>query len=97
MGKIKNQLNRASVGKQANKLPDSGRLTLTSLRAITIHRREGFSGNALAQSIKTIPIMKSFVQYSPDSDFPIENLPYGVFSATNNVSNPISVVYHKHR
>jgi len=30
--------------------------------------------------------MKSFVQYSPDTDFPIENLPYGVFSTENDVS-----------
>lgn len=33
--------------------------------------------------------MKSFVEYSSDCDFPIENLPYGVFSTKNNVSNII--------
>lgn len=31
--------------------------------------------------------MKCFVKYSKFCDFPIENLPYGVFSTTNNVSN----------
>ncbi|KOB77343.1 Fumarylacetoacetase [Operophtera brumata] len=35
--------------------------------------------------------MKSFVEYSPDTDFPIENLPYGVFSAPNNAQNRIGV------
>lgn len=31
--------------------------------------------------------MKCFVKYSKYCDFPIENLPYGVFSTENNVSN----------
>ncbi|XP_017766633.1 PREDICTED: fumarylacetoacetase [Eufriesea mexicana] len=35
--------------------------------------------------------MKSFVEYSPDSDFPIENLPYGVFSTTINPQKRIGV------
>ena len=30
---------------------------------------------------------KSFVSYGPDSEFPIENLPYGVFSTASNVRN----------
>jgi hypothetical protein len=29
--------------------------------------------------------MKSFIPYSETSDFPIENLPYGVFSTAENV------------
>ena len=29
--------------------------------------------------------MKSFISYSETSDFPIENLPYGVFSTAENV------------
>ena len=28
----------------------------------------------------------SFVQYSADCDFPIQNLPYGVFTSAGNVS-----------
>ncbi|XP_076285305.1 fumarylacetoacetate hydrolase [Lasioglossum baleicum] len=35
--------------------------------------------------------MKSFVEYSPDCDFPIENLPYGVFSTANNPQKRIGV------
>ncbi|XP_015433619.1 PREDICTED: fumarylacetoacetase [Dufourea novaeangliae] len=35
--------------------------------------------------------MKSFVEYSPDCDFPIENLPYGVFSTSNNSKKRIGV------
>ncbi|CAH1639014.1 unnamed protein product [Spodoptera littoralis] len=35
--------------------------------------------------------MKSFIQYSPDSDFPIENLPYGVFTSPNNIEKHIGV------
>lgn len=31
--------------------------------------------------------MKSFVEYSSETDFPIENLPYGVFTSSQNVSN----------
>lgn len=30
--------------------------------------------------------MKSFINYSPDCEFPIENLPYGVFTTADNVS-----------
>lgn len=30
--------------------------------------------------------MKSFVEYDPDCEFPIENLPYGIFSTRDNVS-----------
>jgi hypothetical protein len=29
--------------------------------------------------------MKSFIAYPETSDFPIENLPYGVFSTADNV------------
>jgi hypothetical protein len=29
--------------------------------------------------------MKSFIAYPETSDFPIENLPYGVFSTAENV------------
>ena len=28
----------------------------------------------------------SFIEVSPDSDFPLQNLPYGVFSTADNVS-----------
>ncbi|XP_012251865.2 fumarylacetoacetase [Athalia rosae] len=35
--------------------------------------------------------MKSFVEYSPSSDFPLENLPYGVFSTSNNPQRRIGV------
>ncbi|XP_076647822.1 fumarylacetoacetate hydrolase [Halictus rubicundus] len=35
--------------------------------------------------------MKSFVEYSPECDFPIENLPYGVFSTENNPQKRIGV------
>ncbi len=34
----------------------------------------------------------SFIEVSPDSDFPIENLPYGVFSTKNNVSSIILII-----
>lgn len=30
--------------------------------------------------------MTSFVPVPPDSDFPIKNLPYGIFSTKDNVS-----------
>lgn len=30
--------------------------------------------------------MKSFIEYSSETDFPIENLPYGVFTSSRNVS-----------
>lgn len=29
--------------------------------------------------------MQSFVQYSPNTEFPIQNLPYGIFSTSDNV------------
>lgn len=35
--------------------------------------------------------MKSFVDVSPDSDFPIQNLPYGVFSTPDNATPRIGV------
>ncbi|XP_032682459.1 fumarylacetoacetase [Odontomachus brunneus] len=35
--------------------------------------------------------MKSFINYSPDCDFPIENLPYGVFSTKNKPEKRIGV------
>ncbi|CAK1586727.1 unnamed protein product [Parnassius mnemosyne] len=35
--------------------------------------------------------MKSFIEYSPNSDFPIENLPYGVFTSPKNVEKHIGV------
>ncbi|XP_015596619.1 fumarylacetoacetase [Cephus cinctus] len=35
--------------------------------------------------------MKSFVEYGPDCDFPIENLPYGVFSTNDNPKKRIGV------
>lgn len=34
--------------------------------------------------------MASFVTVPPESDFPIQNLPYGVFTTKNNVSLPCS-------
>ncbi|XP_065841952.1 fumarylacetoacetase-like [Oscarella lobularis] len=34
---------------------------------------------------------KSFVSYGPDSEFPIENLPYGVFSTASNPSHRLGV------
>lgn len=30
--------------------------------------------------------MKSYIEYPSNSDFPIENLPYGVFTSPKNVS-----------
>ncbi|KAK0163062.1 hypothetical protein PV327_006773 [Microctonus hyperodae] len=35
--------------------------------------------------------MKSFINYSPDCEFPIENLPYGVFTTADNVQKHIGV------
>ncbi|CAH0694468.1 unnamed protein product [Spodoptera exigua] len=35
--------------------------------------------------------MKSFIEYSSNTDFPIENLPYGVFTSPNNVDKHIGV------
>ncbi|XP_034941963.1 fumarylacetoacetase [Chelonus insularis] len=35
--------------------------------------------------------MKSFINYSPDCEFPIENLPYGIFSTPNNPQRHIGV------
>ncbi|CAG9130700.1 unnamed protein product [Plutella xylostella] len=35
--------------------------------------------------------MKSFVEYSSSTDFPIENLPYGVFTSAKNVDKHIGV------
>nr|XP_049704475.1 fumarylacetoacetase [Helicoverpa armigera] len=35
--------------------------------------------------------MKSFIEYSPSTDFPIENLPYGVFTSPNNSEKHIGV------
>ncbi|KAF7993379.1 hypothetical protein HCN44_007882 [Aphidius gifuensis] len=35
--------------------------------------------------------MESFIKYSPDCQFPIENLPYGVFSTRNNPEKHIGV------
>lgn len=35
--------------------------------------------------------MKSFIEYSSDSDFPIENLPYGVFTSDKNAQKHIGV------
>ena len=29
--------------------------------------------------------LKSFIDIAPDSDFPLENLPYGIFSDKQNV------------
>lgn len=37
--------------------------------------------------------MKSFIAYSETSDFPIENLPYGVFSTAGNVRYVTNIVY----
>lgn len=48
---------------------------------------ESFKTVDLTQLREITVIMKSFVEYSSDCDFPIENLPYGVFSTKNNVSN----------
>lgn len=40
--------------------------------------------------------MKSFVKYEKFCDYPIENLPYGVFSSTDNVSEiPIAIINNK--
>lgn len=39
----------------------------------------------------TVVIMKSFVNYSADCDFPIENLPYGIFSTKNKPEKRIGV------
>lgn len=36
--------------------------------------------------------MKSFIEYSSENDFPIENLPYGVFTSSQNVSNLIKLL-----
>ncbi|KAJ2945451.1 hypothetical protein O0L34_g263 [Tuta absoluta] len=35
--------------------------------------------------------MKSFIEYSPTTDFPIENLPYGVFTSPKNAEKHIGV------
>ncbi|KPJ14594.1 Fumarylacetoacetase [Papilio machaon] len=35
--------------------------------------------------------MKSYIEYSPNSDFPIENLPYGVFTSPKNTDKHIGV------
>ncbi|XP_075980355.1 fumarylacetoacetate hydrolase [Anticarsia gemmatalis] len=35
--------------------------------------------------------MKSFIEYSPSTDFPIENLPYGVFTSFKNAEPHIGV------
>jgi hypothetical protein len=34
----------------------------------------------------------SFIEVSVDSDFPIENLPYGIFSTKDNVSQIFSII-----
>lgn len=38
------------------------------------------------QQFANVTTMKSFISYPEDCDFPIENLPYGIFSTDNNVS-----------
>ena len=35
----------------------------------------------------------SFIHVSPESHFPIQNLPYGVFSTSDNVSGTVSHEY----
>ncbi|XP_033232063.1 fumarylacetoacetase-like [Belonocnema kinseyi] len=35
--------------------------------------------------------MKSFIEYSPDCEFPVENLPYGVFSTEDCLQKRIGV------
>lgn len=35
--------------------------------------------------------MKSFIEYASDTDFPIENLPYGVFTSTQNDKKHIGI------
>ena len=37
----------------------------------------------------------SFVEYSADCDFPIQNLPYGVFSTAGNVSRVLLYGFYK--
>ena len=41
-----------------------------------------------------IPRMASFVEYPETSDFPIENIPFGVFSTAANVSAPTATHSH---
>lgn len=36
--------------------------------------------------------MQSFINYTPDCDFPIENLPYGVFSTSDDVSHNVKII-----
>src|SRR4051812_11593479 len=37
------------------------------------------------------PTLKSFVPVEPDSDFPIQNLPYGVFSTSDEPARRVGV------
>ncbi len=40
----------------------------------------------------------SYIEVSPESHFPIQNLPYGVFSTPENVSSvKHGKLYHDHR
>ncbi len=40
--------------------------------------------------------MKSFVEVPANSDFPIQNLPYGVFSTCDNPTHRIGVAIGEH-
>src|ERR1700754_1411054 len=42
------------------------------------------------------PKLRSFIPVDPDSDFPIQNLPYGVFSANNGLAPRIGVAIGDH-
>ena len=46
------------------------------------------AGLALRRSVSTIMLLKSFIDVSPDSHFPIQNLPFGIFQPKGGKPRP---------
>jgi len=64
---------------------DSSTLPLSSSSSSSSSSSPSFSSFSSLPEISA-SMAQSFVPVSPDSDFPIQNLPYGVFSSQDNVS-----------
>lgn len=83
---------RAPMSKIINKILGTGNRLTTRVISITTYKATTLVENTfqLRPDEQARITMKSFIEYSPDSDFPIENLPYGVFTSPKNVSTILS-------
>lgn len=53
---------------------------------------ELFAFKNIRDHLQSLSKMTSFIEYAPETDFPIQNIPFGVFSTAEDVRTTLSLL-----